>query len=94
MPVWPDLPMVTQAAIAGFVGLIVLAPKLLGLAGHIRAQRVPWAALPRLAGLGGACHGVAGGAGGGSPCYQRRLRAPITVETSVTPMIARPYQVT
>lgn len=27
-------------------------------------------------------------------CYQRRTRAPISVDTSVTPPIARPYQVT
>ncbi len=29
-----------------------------------------------------------------APDYQRKLRAPITVETRATPMIARPYHVT
>ena len=51
MPVWPDLPAVTQAAIAGFVGLMVVAPKLLGLVGHLREQELSAPAVPRFAGL-------------------------------------------
>lgn len=51
MPVWPALPVVTQGAIAGFVGLMVMAPKLIGLVGHIRRHPVNRAAAPRFAGL-------------------------------------------
>jgi membrane glycosyltransferase len=51
MPVWPDLPMITQAAIAGFVGLMLMAPKLLGLVSHIRDHGMRLAAAPRFAAI-------------------------------------------
>ncbi|MCU0826201.1 MAG: glucans biosynthesis glucosyltransferase MdoH [Tabrizicola sp.] len=51
MPSWPVLPAFTQSAIAGFVLLMLVAPKLLGLIAYLRDGRVPLAATPRLAGL-------------------------------------------
>ncbi len=36
MPVWPDLPPVTQGALAGFVGLMLLLPKLIGVLAYLR----------------------------------------------------------
>jgi membrane glycosyltransferase len=51
MPAWPSLPPVTQAAIAGLVGLMLIAPKLLGLAGHLRQHGLRRAEVPRFAGL-------------------------------------------
>ena len=51
MPNWPTLPLITQAAIAGFVGLMLMAPKLLGLVGHIRRHRVSLAVAPQFAGV-------------------------------------------
>ncbi|THD84668.1 glucans biosynthesis glucosyltransferase MdoH [Aliigemmobacter aestuarii] len=36
MPVWPDLPPVSQAVLTGTVGLMLLGPKLLGSAAHLR----------------------------------------------------------
>ena len=41
MPVWPDLPPVTQGAIAGFVAAMLLVPKLIGLAAHVCRTGVP-----------------------------------------------------
>lgn len=46
-PVWPDLPPVTQAGIAASVGLMLMAPKLLGTLGHIWRQGLTLAQLPR-----------------------------------------------
>jgi membrane glycosyltransferase len=51
LPTWPDLPPVTQAAIAGWVGLMLVAPRLLGVASHIRNTGLRWASVPRFAGL-------------------------------------------
>ncbi len=36
VPIWPTLPPFTQGAIAASVGLMLIAPKLLGIAGHLR----------------------------------------------------------
>ncbi|MGQ0564350.1 MAG: glucans biosynthesis glucosyltransferase MdoH [Gemmobacter sp.] len=51
LPTWPTLPPLTQGTIAGLVGLMLLAPKLLGLAGHMRHNGLSLAGMPRLAGL-------------------------------------------
>ena len=51
LPTWPTLPPLTQGWIAGMVGLMLLAPKLLGVVGHLRDHRLPLFALPRFAGL-------------------------------------------
>ena len=51
LPTWPTLPPLPQAASAGGVGLMLLAPKLLGLASHIRHHGLSLAAAPRFAGL-------------------------------------------
>ncbi|MCX7289193.1 MAG: glucans biosynthesis glucosyltransferase MdoH [Rhodobacterales bacterium] len=47
LPTWPALPPVTQGAIAAFVGLMLLAPKLLGVLGHIRDNGMTWRQTPR-----------------------------------------------
>jgi membrane glycosyltransferase len=36
MPVWPDLPAVSQTVLTATVGLMLLGPKLLGIAAHLR----------------------------------------------------------
>lgn len=36
MPVWPDLPPVTQGALAAFVAAMLLVPKLIGVVAHLR----------------------------------------------------------
>ena len=41
MPVWPELPAVTQGALAGFVGAILLVPKLIGIVAHLRDNGLP-----------------------------------------------------
>ncbi|MBL9045880.1 MAG: glucans biosynthesis glucosyltransferase MdoH [Tabrizicola sp.] len=41
VPTWPSLPPVTQGAIAGLVGLMLIAPKLLGLVSHLCHHRLP-----------------------------------------------------
>lgn len=51
LPAWPTLPPVTQGAIAGLVGLTLLAPKLLGIVGYLGRHRLSWAQTPRFAGL-------------------------------------------
>ncbi len=51
LPTWPALPPVTQAAIAGFVGLTLIAPKLLGIVSHLRRYPVQLADAPRFAGM-------------------------------------------
>jgi membrane glycosyltransferase len=51
LPTWPTLPPVTQGAIAGLVGLMLLAPKLLGLASFMRQDGIPLAQAPRFVGL-------------------------------------------
>ena len=51
LPTWPILPPVTQGAIAGLVGLMLIAPKLLGLVSHLRHHGVPRGRAPRFAGL-------------------------------------------
>lgn len=49
VPNWPDLPPVTQGALALIVGLILLGPKLLGASGHIREHGLPWSRVPGFA---------------------------------------------
>lgn len=49
MPNWPDLPPVTQGALALFVGLMLLGPKLFGVAGHIRDHGLPLSRTPGFA---------------------------------------------
>jgi membrane glycosyltransferase len=51
LPTWPRLPPVTQGAIAGLVGLMLIAPKVLGLIGYLCRQDVRMADAPRLAGM-------------------------------------------
>lgn len=51
LPTWPTLPPVTQSAIAGLVGLMLLAPKALGIASYLRGQGLPWSKAPRFASL-------------------------------------------
>lgn len=49
MPVWPSLPPVTQAALAGFVAMMLLAPKLLGIVAYLRHHGVPRGQMPGFA---------------------------------------------
>lgn len=51
LPTWPTLPPVTQAAIAGLVGLMLMAPKVLGVVSHLRRHPLPWSEAPRFAGM-------------------------------------------
>lgn len=54
MPLLPNgslIPPVPQAGIAGIVMATLVAPKLLGLIAHLRSRGLPYAAVPRLAGL-------------------------------------------
>jgi membrane glycosyltransferase len=46
MPVWPDLPLVTQGGLTLAVALMLLAPKLIGTIAHIRDRRPPLRDLP------------------------------------------------
>jgi membrane glycosyltransferase len=41
LPTWPVLPPITQAALAGFVGLMLVAPKLLGVISYLRDRGLP-----------------------------------------------------
>jgi membrane glycosyltransferase len=47
LPTWPVLPPITQGAIALFVGLMVMAPKLLGVVGHVRDHGLKLRDAPR-----------------------------------------------
>ena len=49
LPTWPVLPPVTQAALAGFVGVMLVAPKLLGAFSFLRRHRLPLTDAPRFA---------------------------------------------
>lgn len=49
LPTWPTLPPLTQATIAGLVGLMLVAPKLLGVVAYVRETGVSLAATPRFA---------------------------------------------
>jgi membrane glycosyltransferase len=49
MPAWPDLPPVSQAVLTGTVGLMLLGPKLLGIAGHLRDRGLRVRQLPGFA---------------------------------------------
>ena len=40
MPVWPDLPAVTQSMVAALVGLMLLGPKLIGVVAYLRDHRL------------------------------------------------------
>lgn len=51
LPTWPSLPPVTQAAIAGLVALMLLAPKVVGIGGYIGRHGLTWSNAPRFAGL-------------------------------------------
>jgi membrane glycosyltransferase len=51
LPTWPTLPPVTQITIAGCVGAMLVAPRLLGVIGHIRRQGLKLADAPRFAGF-------------------------------------------
>jgi membrane glycosyltransferase len=51
LPTWPVLPPVTQAALAGFVGLMLVAPKLLGVASHLCRRGLHRADAPRFAAM-------------------------------------------
>ncbi|MFN5995533.1 MAG: glucans biosynthesis glucosyltransferase MdoH [Paracoccaceae bacterium] len=51
LPNWPTLPPLTQATIAGLVGLMLLAPKLIGIASHLRRKGLPLNKAPRFLGL-------------------------------------------
>ena len=46
MPIWPDVPPVSQAALSVTVGLMLLGPKLLGIAAHLRDRGLPLRQLP------------------------------------------------
>lgn len=46
MPVWPDLPPISQAALTATVGLMLLGPKLLGIVAHLRDNGCPPRRLP------------------------------------------------
>lgn len=49
MPNWPDLPPVTQGALAAIVTLMLLGPKLLGIAAHIRDRGIDLRQVPGFA---------------------------------------------
>jgi membrane glycosyltransferase len=49
MPVWPDLPPVSQAVLTGTVALMLLGPKLLGIAAHLRDRGFRFRQLPGFA---------------------------------------------
>jgi membrane glycosyltransferase len=51
LPTWPSLPPVTQATIAALVGLMLLAPKLIGVASYLRRHGLTLASAPRFGGL-------------------------------------------
>jgi membrane glycosyltransferase len=51
LPNWPSLPPVTQGAIAALVGLMLVAPKLLGLAAHLGRHGLSRADAPGFAGM-------------------------------------------
>jgi membrane glycosyltransferase len=51
LPTWPTLPPVTQAALAGLVLLMLVAPKMLGAASYIRRQGLKLAEAPWFAGM-------------------------------------------
>jgi membrane glycosyltransferase len=49
MPAWPDLPPVNQAVLTSSVALMLLGPKLLGIAAHLRDRRVRLQQIPGFA---------------------------------------------
>ena len=49
LPDWPILPPVTQGAIAALVGVLLMAPKFLGIIGHVRDHGLAPADAPRFA---------------------------------------------
>jgi membrane glycosyltransferase len=51
LPTWPSLPPVTQGAIAGLVGLVLVAPKLLGIISYLQSGGLHMAQAPRFAGM-------------------------------------------
>lgn len=51
LPTWPVLPPITQGALAGFVGLMLVAPKLLGIISYLRDNGLHAAQAPRFAGM-------------------------------------------
>jgi membrane glycosyltransferase len=51
LPTWPVLPPITQAALAGFVGLMLVAPKLIGIVGYLQRRGLHFAQAPAFAGM-------------------------------------------
>lgn len=51
LPTWPVLPPITQGALAGFVGLMLVAPKILGIISTLRDGGLRLAQAPRFAGM-------------------------------------------
>jgi membrane glycosyltransferase len=49
MPDWPDDPALSQTALLGLVGLLLLGPKVVGIAAHIRDRGLPWRRAPGFA---------------------------------------------
>jgi membrane glycosyltransferase len=49
MPSWPDLPAISQTALTGIVGVMLLGPKLLGIAAHLRDRGLHGRQLPGFA---------------------------------------------
>ncbi len=49
MPVWPDLPPISQAVLTATVGLMLLGPKLLGIASHLQDRGLKLRLLPGFA---------------------------------------------
>ncbi len=49
MPVWPSLPPITQGALAALVGVMLVAPKLLGIVAYLRNRGLPSAMVPAFA---------------------------------------------
>ncbi len=50
MPVWPDLPTVTQSMMAALVGVMLLGPKLIGATAYVRDHQLRGGPLARFAG--------------------------------------------
>jgi len=46
MPVWPSLPPLTQGALAAFVGMMLLAPKVIGIFVYLRDHNMNFAQMP------------------------------------------------
>lgn len=49
MPVWPDLPAISQVVLTGTVGMMLLGPKLLGITAHLRDRGLNLRQIPGFA---------------------------------------------